>query len=567
MERTGDGVQRLADLGPQLREKVEKVAAQSAWAAGAKAAGKGALYGLALGTLGWCADWAIGPVWSRTVFVGWNGSFPPAMGIVSAVLFAALGWGATFFLLVIGFRRMLAGKWSLGDENTPRTVWWLRWLMRTVVIYVGIAAIFISLDVVPWAWHGLPAREQREWRELLEMTTGASFMGAVFMSTIMMILELIAWLYRRIKPYLMTLAWFRRLHVLASFGESVLFCGLFAAPILLGVHYAVRPFGFGSPWTAGTAGAMLGLSVLWGLWIERGPWTTSSPEQDGRDDALKLLIKDHARFVNLNMAPETSVSGEAPTGFPYVAWRESADSRLGLGRPRYCCISEIGGQLWFAYCEPLGARRPTGGFAVLLLVGIGVVIARLVDFFVLGHDMSGGPYSFKLPPALPIVSAFLMGPLLGAAAAGMWYVVALLLRWHSDKFIGDARLYVAPYAMLENFNRLAAADAGAMVNGEPARSGYGLEAVFADGEAWALTGNAWSHRSISELHRYMTQVFRIPRDERLAEYAEKQKWQGKPAQAGANTPARSTTASDPRQHEDRNEARVHQIDSDIPESL
>ena len=51
-------------------------------------------------------------------------------------------------------------------------------------------------------------------------------------------------------------------------------------------------------------------------------------------------------FRDWDIEVEDSASGrDHEWGFPFYLWRESADNRLYLGRPRYCRITPINGEL------------------------------------------------------------------------------------------------------------------------------------------------------------------------------------------------------------------------------
>ncbi|MFX8712032.1 hypothetical protein ABTM46_18990, partial [Acinetobacter baumannii] len=72
-----------------------------------------------------------------------------------------------------------------------------------------------------------------------------------------------------------------------------------------------------------------------------------------------------------------SFGGIDANGFPFYLWRESADNRLTLGRPRYCCLTPVDGELYFTFFNPSANVRQWE--IVIALVGM-IAIVLLVNF-------------------------------------------------------------------------------------------------------------------------------------------------------------------------------------------
>jgi hypothetical protein len=69
-------------------------------------------------------------------------------------------------------------------------------------------------------------------------------------------------------------------------------------------------------------------------------------------------------FRDWDIPPETSLDGVDNNGMPFYLWRESADNRVTLSRPRFCCITCSNDELDFAFFDPRGHVRPTGAAKV-----------------------------------------------------------------------------------------------------------------------------------------------------------------------------------------------------------
>lgn len=119
-------------------------------------------------------------------------------------------------------------------------------------------------------------------------------------------------------------------------------------------------------------------------------------------------------------------------------------------------------------------------------------------------------------------------------------VIGTLVRWFVGRFPGEGLLDGKPLRLLSGFDKIPAAETGARINGKEATTGHGLTAVFDDGSVIILTGSPWDYPSIVAKHRDLTNMFRIPRDEILAAWAERTKKSeptAKPVSPSGTTPA------------------------------
>lgn len=245
-------------------------------------------------------------------------------------------------------------------------------------------------------------------------------------------------------------------------------------------------------------------------------------------------------FRDWDIEAEASYSGTDASGFPFYLWRESADNRLFLGRPRYCCITPISGVLHFSFFNPSANVRSTGGARAFWMVT--AIVAALITVFSI-WDLSTReqlPYAMdeRPPPFFMMLAILLYSPFMGLLVAAPWFVIITVSRWVNGRFEGDGKIVHMPLVQLDGFQVITARDAGAMVDGKPAQTGHGLSAVFG-GSQLILTGNAWNYRSISDKHRDLTQAFRLPRDEMLRVWVEAQK----PAGVAPQSVAPATAAA------------------------
>jgi len=225
-------------------------------------------------------------------------------------------------------------------------------------------------------------------------------------------------------------------------------------------------------------------------------------------------------FRDWAMEVETSASGVDARGLPYIIWRESADNRLGLGRPRYCCITVVEDELHFAFFNPSGAMRPSRAGAAFSWVAVLVALAILA--LAIAEPRSHRPYHMDMstPPFVVLVMMFLYATMLGGIAAVLCNVVETYWRWLRDGFKGDGSLTLLPWRTLQGFVMMNAVDTPAGEREKMPPHSYGLGAAFDDGAQLVLTANAWNHRSMAERHRIMTRLFITARAEHQRRWRE-----------------------------------------------
>ena len=94
-------------------------------------------------------------------------------------------------------------------------------------------------------------------------------------------------------------------------------------------------------------------------------------------------------------------SGFDQLGFPFCIWREKADSRLSLSRPRYCCVTLKDAKLYFNFFNPSEDVRSTGTTAVFGIAAGLMAIATVWDGWRVRQERAGiGLYSRYEPAAL-----------------------------------------------------------------------------------------------------------------------------------------------------------------------
>jgi hypothetical protein len=214
-------------------------------------------------------------------------------------------------------------------------------------------------------------------------------------------------------------------------------------------------------------------------------------------------------FRDWDIPVETSYSGVDAAGFPFFLWRESADNRLTLSRPRYCCITAGEDQLYFTFYNPAAKSSTNGSLIVAALAAVPVALAILQSGAAERRAQEHLDYVFNTspPPFLSLVAAFIFASFAGLIGGTLWYVVTTLCRWVIGRFESDGELASVPLAKLDGFQVIGAREAGAMVGGDPAKSGHGLAAILSDGTQMILTGNAWNYESIAEKHAILTKLF------------------------------------------------------------
>jgi hypothetical protein len=229
-------------------------------------------------------------------------------------------------------------------------------------------------------------------------------------------------------------------------------------------------------------------------------------------------------FRDWDIDVETRYSGYDELGFPFYLWRESADNRLTLSRPRYCCVMPVKDVLCFVFFDPSKDIKSTGAMNALYAVA-GLVTIAMLTLGWFERQNARGPYASDMsaPPFLILVSTVFYALFLGSLVGGIWYAGVTVYRWINGRFNSDGRIVMMPLGSLDGFQVLNAGEAGAIVNGEPAKTGHGLAAVFDDGTQIILTGNAWNYRSIADQHRDMTIAFCKMREEYVKPWSERLK--------------------------------------------
>lgn len=230
-------------------------------------------------------------------------------------------------------------------------------------------------------------------------------------------------------------------------------------------------------------------------------------------------------FRDWDIEVETSYSGYDHFGFPFYIWREKADSRLWLGRPRYCCVTMKDARLYFNFFNPSEDVRSTGTMAVFGIAAGLMAIATVWHDWGLRLKARGLDYIHDTspPPFMILAGAFLFAMAAGMLSSSLWGVVVTLYRWINGRFEGDGRTDVIPLSLLEGFQVINAGDAGAEINGKRATIGHGLTANFVDGSQLILTGNAVNYASIATMHQIMTSMFCTQRSKFVTPWAERMK--------------------------------------------
>lgn len=213
-------------------------------------------------------------------------------------------------------------------------------------------------------------------------------------------------------------------------------------------------------------------------------------------------------FRDWDIEPETSASGTDARGYPFFIWRESADNRLTLSRPRYCCITEKPDGLYFTFFDPSKDQKPTGAMRAFGITAL-LVTAIMVLASCMQSSAPRGPYvsDMSAPPGLVLIAAFLYASILGALVSGIWYAVVIVRRWISGRFPGEGRIITERWDELRSFERINAGEAGVIVNDKPASAGHALMAIFEDDKYWILNKTAWNFTSIADDKRLLTRIF------------------------------------------------------------
>jgi len=506
-----------------------------------------AIMGVVFAAIGWIAQWALGASITVPGLEVAPKGMPSFAGPLLTVLVAAMAGAVYGLVLVVFARRMAAGRMPIGQDEGPwievRPVWWARCIRDTAIGYVAIVLLGSVWFLGEWVQQGLHWPTRIDWDGVIPAIGIALFLAVLF-AVGLLLSDIAEWALRRLKPFLMSSAalWWITCAVVG------LLMAVFIFAALLGAAFLAHPFfvslGLGPTRTLGPAVSLLLLAAWSGFDSARHQWGERETMQKDGAAAAGLSRSD---FWNWNIEAQTSYSGIAPNGYPYYLWRESADNRLGLSRPRYCCITDREEGLFFTFFNPSENIRPTGGWAVFCGVAALVTIALLGSWW---FDKTPRlPYHLDMtpPPFVVLVGTVLAASMMGAIIGGAWYVFMTLLRWTRDRFEGDGHLYTMPLRSLANFNMVHASEIGAQINGEKAKTGHGLTAAFDDGAMIILTGNAWNYPSIVAKHSNLTNAFREPRDKYLVEWEAMRK---KAAREAETTSAAEPLAPRPRSAED-----------------
>lgn len=441
---------------------------------------------------------------------------PPLVGAAFIVLYAIILGTMVRIALVLWLRRAIAGQEAFSDEDVVskevQFTWWARAVLAAVLgwlaAFIGLAIFGAGMAGLSWyngsAWPGASdAAEQLARCAVMAFDAAAVIVVAVVVGDLIFAqFDRLAGLLKRFLPE-------RAFAAISACVIAVLFWAvglalMLIASWLLPIGAALRPITLGTVLGFAGPGIMLGLSFF-----SRDP-----PEAVdlGRQIMERGRMIGPMEFRTWNLDAETSHTGTAANGFPFYLWRESADNRIGVSRPRYCTVSEIDNDLFFEFFNPAAEQKPTGAMMVFILVGGAFALLSLVSYFVFGDQFRASTAPFHTPPVLAVMGAAFGGSVFGGISACVWYVSSLALRWQRNRFEGDARLLRMPWSMLESFTELSARDAGAKGNGDKPPTGHGLAAVFTDGSIMILTSNSWERTSIMGTHRELTSLFIAPRD-------------------------------------------------------
>ena len=414
-------------------------------------------------------------------------------------------------------------------------VWWARWLLGSI----GFIALF-QLGVMLWRFgHHLQGvtlslSQQQDAASLSWVVAWSS----IFASGVMVATDAAGRFLGRTRRWAASsvLVW-------SSFSAL---CGLWSAlgyaMILIASALAMKPglmaLGFGSPLNTTYVIAALAIAARLGWEDVKETWQGRSTAMSDATSPTPPLSRND--FWNWDIESETSVSGISGNGYPFFLWRESADNRIGLSRPRYCCLLKEDDELHLAFFNPSEDVKPTGGWVVGGMIGALVAIAMVTGLWVETPPPAAFISNQNPPAFLRFLSYVVASSLAGIVSGSVWHFCTILFRWYRNRFAQDGRLFVQPLRNLSGFDLVAASDLGAKVNGEPAKIGRGLTAVFTDGTMWSLTANAWEYPSIVRYHAALTNAFRVPRDHMLAELEAEKK---RVARTASQPTAPATTAN------------------------
>ena len=475
-------------------------------------------FGLGAGVIGWAADWGLH---------AWRGDTDPyaPFATIAFVCFAAV---AAVALVEAEFLFETVPRWltpvatmrAVG-EYTPMPVWWARWVMLSVLWAAGGFAFAAVMKF------GQAVGSRKEDLQIDGLLLAIAIVMGALAGLVQVVAELLSPLIGKavttvakqldIAALRTDRGWAVRC---ACLGVAVFVVGglvslgavLLLTPVFEGLH-------LGSPWRPATAIAISLLLGYMGWGLAREEWQARDRRRQVAEE--NPMPRASKWFLDCDLPPETSTSGIAPDGHPFYLWRESADNRLGLSRPRYCRLAEFDDDLQFVFFDPSQNRQPTNSVAAAV---VGAALVATVLWYT----------TVKIGFGEISASA-----LSGVAIGGVWHISLVLWRWRSRRYPRDGRILSRPLRTLSGFNIVHAGKLGAKIDGEEAKVGDGLTAVFEDGTMFILTGNAWNYRSIVEYHGDLTNMFRGPRDDLISAFDAKRK------AAGRNGNRKSATALSP----------------------
>ena len=422
------------------------------------------------------------------------------VSVVGAILGGILGLGIYFLHRPNDGTAVTSTDPSVASEPA----WWVVWFLTALAVCLGIIV-----------WGGLYATNQWliESRNLFVVKEVAYIIGlGVFVGVgagiLAAVVDGIPRLVRRARPRLVTSSGLWAFVCVLQWPLYIAYTSFLLWSLSLVARWVLLVFGVDTSITPASAVAGVLFCALYSLLGVALKWQELSAET-----VTQTAMSRRQDFWAWDLAPESSRSGIAATGYPFYVWRESADSRLGLSRPRYCVLADNGRELSFMFFDPSAYRQPTWGVVVGGLVAVFVTIIMAP-----GTWLSGGSFSF-----LSLFETSILAGFVGVLAGVTWHLGLRVLRWNYGRFERDGSFSVKPLRLLSGFNQVHAGEVGAKINGEEAKTGHGLTATFDDGSMIILTGNAWNYRSIVEHHSELTNAFRVPRDDFVTQWEAKQK--------------------------------------------
>lgn len=427
-------------------------------------------------------------------------SAPVSLLLVAVV--AALYGGFFVFLCSVFDRTGVGHSVKHGDPSEGvAPAWWVTALLTGLAVSLGTIASGALYAADQWLF---TSRNLFVANEISFITWFALFVGVCFGCAVA-VLNGASRLARFAATTLIAPHWLLALTIAAQWLFVTTLLIVLCANFSVVARSVLLAFGFDAQITSAMVVAALLFNAFIASFGAGLMWVDRSRGVDGRQPP-----SSRQDFWDVDLGPETSRAGMASTGYPFYVWRESADSRLGLSRPRHCVIRDDGRDLNFTFFDPSKDRQRT--WAVLVGVAVAVVVAFVLTF---AAPVDRGSLSF--------FGTALMAVLLGVLAAVAWHLGLTLWRWNSGRFENDGRFTTKPLRLLSGFSKEHAGEIGAKIDGEKAKTGYGLAATFDDGSMIILTGNAWSFPSIVEHHSALTNAFRLPRDEYVAQWEAKQR--------------------------------------------